>query len=100
MPPPAAMITRLASTLPPPMVAGAFIVLMVAYHFIFGAYFPLPNGLMGHDYAGTLPGFMDGYLWFHNNGFLTPPWFTPSFCAGQAFFAEPQSGFYSVPQFL
>jgi hypothetical protein len=73
---------------------------MAAYHFIFGAYFPLPTGMMGHDYAGTLPGFTDGYLWFRQNGLWTPPWFTPSFCGGQVFFADPQSGYYSIPEVL
>ena len=86
--------------MPPPAVVGAFVLLMVAYHLIFGAYYPLQNGLMGSDYSGALGAFTDGYLWFRTNGFLTPPWFTPSFCGGQAFFADPQSGFYSVPQFL
>jgi hypothetical protein len=55
---------------------------------------------MGHDYVLTLGGFLDGYLWYNNNGFFTPPWFTPSFCGGQALFADPQSAFYSLPQFL
>ena len=64
------MTNRSSELMPPPIVVGAFVLLMVAYHGIFGAYFPLPNGLMGHDYSGTLPGFMDGFLWFRNNGFL------------------------------
>jgi hypothetical protein len=81
-------------------VTAGFVLLMVAYHSIFRGYYPLPDGLMGHDYALTLTSFEDGYLWFRNNGFLVPPWFTPSFCAGQPFFADPQSIFYSVPQFL
>lgn len=78
----------------------AFLLLLLCYHKIFGSYFPLPNGLIGHDYSLALPAFLDGFLWFRNNGFLTPPWFTPSFCAGQPYFADPQSAFYSAPQFL
>lgn len=81
-------------------IAGVFCLLLLAYHLIFRDYFPLPNGRMGHDYVLTLGGLLDGYLWFRNNGFLTPPWFTPSFCGGQPFFADPQSIFYSLPQFL
>lgn len=81
-------------------VAGIFCHLLLAYHLVFRDYFPLPNGRMGHDYTLTLEGLLDGYLWFRNNGFLTPPWFTPSFCGGQPFFADPQSIFYSLPQFL
>lgn len=81
-------------------VVGVFLSLMCAYHLTFGSYFPLPNGRMGHDYALTLTQLVDGFLWYQNNGFLTPPWFTPSFCGGQAYFADPQSIFYSVPQFI
>jgi hypothetical protein len=55
---------------------------------------------MGHDFTFVLPNLLDGYLWFRNNGFFTPPWFTPSFCGGQPFFADPQSIYYSLPQFL
>jgi len=93
------MDNRNSAVMPPPIVAVAFVLLMAAYHFIFGPYFPLPNGLIGHDYSGILPIYTDGFLWFRNNGFLAPPWFTPSFCGGQAFFADPQSSFYSVAQF-
>lgn len=81
-------------------VAGVFCLLLLAYHLIFRDYFPLPNGRMGHDYVLTLGGLLDGFLWFRSNGFVTPPWFTPSFCGGQPFFADPQSIFYSLPQFL
>ena len=81
-------------------VVGVFCLLLLAYHLIFRDYFPLPNGRMGHDYVLTLGGLLDGFLWFRNNGFVTPPWFTPSFCGGQPFFADPQSIFYSLPQFL
>lgn len=54
---------------------------------------------MGHDYSLGLPGMLDGYIWFKNNG-LSPPWFSPSFCAGQPFYADPQSGYYSLIQWL
>ncbi|MFZ2267941.1 MAG: hypothetical protein WAV95_10240 [Azonexus sp.] len=81
-------------------VAGIFCLLLLAYHLIFRDFFPSTNGRMGHDYVLTLTGLLDGYIWFRNNGFITPPWFTPSFCGGQAFFADPQAGFYYLPQFL
>lgn len=83
-----------------PALIAIFVLLLGAYHGIFSGFFPLPNGLMGHDYALTLPGFLDGFLWFRNNGIFAPPWFSPSFCGGQPYFADPQSAFYSVPQFL
>ncbi len=81
-------------------VAGIFGLLLLAYHLIFREFIPLPNGRMGHDYILTLAGFLDGFLWYRHNGFVTPPWFSPSFCGGQALFADPQSAFYSIPQFL
>ena len=81
-------------------VVAVFGLLLLAYHFIFRHFFPLPNGRMGHDYILTLAGFLDGFLWYRHNGFITPPWFSPSFCGGQALFADPQSAFYSIPQFL
>ncbi len=81
-------------------VTGIFGLLLLAFHLIFRDFFPLSNGRMGHDYILTLGGFLDGFLWFNNNGFITPPWFTPSFFGGQALFADPQSAFYSIPQFL
>jgi len=61
--------------------------------------FPLPDWRIGHDYALTATSWLDGFIWFRNNG-LTPPWFSPSFCAGQPFFADPQSSYYSIPQGL
>jgi hypothetical protein len=73
---------------------------LLAFHAIFSGFFPLPGGQMGHDYALTLNGLIDGYLWFRNNGVWDAPWFTPSFCGGQPFFADPQSGYYSVTQWL
>jgi hypothetical protein len=74
--------------------------MLVAYAAICRRFFPLPNGLMGNDYAIWVPAYLDGFRWFTNNGFLSPPWFSPSFCGGQVFFADPQSAFYSLPQFL
>jgi hypothetical protein len=55
---------------------------------------------MGHDYALFLPKLLDGYLWFSTNGIFAIPWFTPSFCGGIPLFPDPQSLYYSIPQFL
>jgi hypothetical protein len=55
---------------------------------------------MGHDYALFLPKLLDGYFWFSTNGLFAIPWFTPSFCGGIPLFPDPQSIYYSVPQFL
>lgn len=74
--------------------------ILFSYHIFLSGYFPNIHGRMGHDYALTLNGLLDGYIWYRQNGLLSPPWFSPSFCAGQAFFADPQSIFYSTPQFI
>ncbi len=43
---------------------------------------------------------LDGYFWFRSNGIFEPFWFTPAFCGGQPALGAPESGFYSVAQFL
>lgn len=78
----------------------AWILLLVVFHGIFGAYFPTPRGTVGHDFGLALAAYTDGFIWFAKNGPWAVPWFTPSFCGGQPFFADPQSGYYSVPQWL
>lgn len=82
------------------IIAITFAWLITLYHLIFHHYFPLPNGNMGHDYAQFLPMLIDNYFWFMNNGVFSPPWFSPAFCGGQVNFADPQSMYYSLPQFL
>ena len=58
------------------------------------------SGALGHDYAYFLPQLLDGYFWYHNNGLLSPQWFTPSICGGVPALPNPQNTFYSVPQWL
>ncbi|MES2912122.1 MAG: hypothetical protein V4718_12075 [Pseudomonadota bacterium] len=76
-----------------------FALLLVAISSTFKVFFPLPGGLMGHDFSLQLPAWLEGHIWFANNG-LSIPWFSPSFCAGQPFFPDPQSVYYSFPQFF
>ncbi|OGR02794.1 MAG: hypothetical protein A2520_09510 [Deltaproteobacteria bacterium RIFOXYD12_FULL_53_23] len=86
---------------PPAIVtASAFFFLLLCYHLIFSRFFPNSQGRLGHDYSGILPGLLDGYFWFKNNALLDVPWFSPSFCGGQPFFADVQSYYYSIPQVL
>ncbi len=75
----------------------AWFLLLIAYHDIYGAYFPTPRGTIGHDFGLCLAGTVDGFIWFAKNGPWEVPWFTPGFCGGQPYFADPQSGYYSVP---
>jgi hypothetical protein len=80
------------------IIAGALLLLM--YHAIFHVYFPTGQGKLGHDYALFLPKLLDGYFWYHVNGLWAVPWFTPAFCGGIPLLPDPQSIYYSVPQFL
>jgi hypothetical protein len=66
-------------------------------------FLPLLNATsvpMGHDYAYVMPNLLAGYFWFHNNGLSSLPWFTPAFCGGLPFYANPQIGYLSITQFL
>jgi hypothetical protein len=63
-------------------------------------FFPNTNGLIGHDYSWFFPTLLVGHFWHRQNGWLTPPDFTPDFCGGVPFLANPQSVFFSLPQLL
>ncbi len=81
-------------------VFAAWGTLLAVYHLTYRAFFPTQRGTLGHDFGLALAGNVDGFIWFLKNGPLEVPWFTPSFCGGVPFFADPQSGYYSVPQWL
>lgn len=74
--------------------------LLLAYHWIFSAFFPAANNGIGHDYSYFLPNLLDGYYWYLNNGALSTPWFTAAFCGGVPAFPNPQNIYFSVPQWL
>jgi len=76
-----------------------FLLIIITHQFIFQKFFPSPRGLVGHDYEIFIPNFIFGKIWFQNN-FLSLPWFTPSFCCGIPFFADPQSMYYSLQQII
>lgn len=76
-----------------------YIILLASFNFIYARFFPIEGINIGHDYSFMFPAWLDGLIWFKKNG-LDIPWFSPSFCAGQPFFPDPQSTFYSVPQLI
>jgi putative flippase GtrA len=82
------------------VVACAFALLLLCYHLVFHGYFPNFQGKLGEDYSALLPALLDGYFWFKTNSLFDVPWFTPSFCGGQPYFADVQSVYYSIPQLL
>lgn len=64
------------------------------------SFFPNNQGFIGHDYSYFLPELLDGIYWHHVNGLSKVAWFTPSFGGGLPKFPNPQSLYYSAPQFL
>lgn len=76
-----------------------FIVILTFYS-IYQAYFPSIRNTIGHDYAYFLPHLLDGFFWYSNNGLSEVPWFTPSYGGGLPNFPNPQSIYYSIPQFI
>lgn len=58
------------------------------------------SGNLGSDYTYFLPRLLYGYFWFMENGAFSVPWFSPAWCGGMPFFADPQVMYYSVPQWL
>lgn len=77
-----------------------FFSLLLGLEIIYGGYFPTNLGLLGHDFSYTHPILLDGAFWFWQNGLLSIPWFTPSFCGGQPFFADTITLYYSLIQWL
>ena len=69
------------------------------HQLIFQKLFPTSRGLLGHDFQQVTNYFIFGKFWFDKN-FLSIPWFTPTICCGLPFFPDPQSMFYSIPQFI
>ena len=71
---------------------------LALYSFIFISFFI--DRELGGDYVYFLPKLLDEYIFSRNNGWLSPQWFTPSFCGGFVGLANPQSTYWSVPHFL
>lgn len=73
-----------------------------AFEYIWGGLFYSSQTHVGHDFAGSALSLLEGKFWIDSNGFwtgiLNPPWFTPAWCSGSVFYADPQSIFYSPIQ--
>jgi hypothetical protein len=61
---------------------------------------PTQEGLVGQDFTYFMPYLLAGKQWIALNGWSSIPYFTPDFCGGMPWLANPQSLFYSVPQIL
>jgi hypothetical protein len=73
---------------------------LAVFHGIFGGFFPSANGRIGHDYGYFFPQLLTGYYWYHQNGPLAVPWFTPALGGGLPYYPNPASLYYSLPQLL
>lgn len=82
----------------------AFLTSLAVFHRFLARPFYSSFEHVGHDFALSATGLLEGRFWLQSNGFVAglfnPPWFTPAWCAGSAFFADPQAGFYSPVQWL
>jgi len=76
-----------------------FLGILFFHQIIFQQFFPNSEGLLGHDYSQYIPNLIFGKIWFYKN-FLSIPWFTPSFCCGIPFYADPNTAYYSIPQII
>lgn len=78
----------------------ALLLVYAAYMTIFIRFFPNAYGGVGHDYVYWFPRMIAGAYWFMQNGWLSVPWFTPALNGGNLLFADPESIYFSFPQFL
>ena len=76
---------------------GYFSPLALVLFLLFGALQPVA-GLIGHDYYHQLARFYIGAFHFWQNGLAVPH--SAALCGGLPFFADPQSAYYSLPQFF
>jgi hypothetical protein len=90
------LVVKVKSSAPAWLLALA----VAAFHAIYRKYFINDSNMLGHDFSANVPWLMDGYLWISNNGIGPIPWVSPSFCAGQPFFADPQSTYFSLTQWV
>ncbi len=77
-----------------------FIIALFLYALLYSRYFINDDGLIGSDYSYFLPNMLSGYYWYLENGMFEIPWFTPGLCGGLPLLPNPQSIYYSIPQFL
>jgi hypothetical protein len=79
---------------------GTLAVLLVIYTLTYLVYVPNEAGEVANDYSLWIPDLLAGYFWHLNNKWFALPWFSPAQCGGVPFYADPQVGYLSVPQFL
>ena len=67
---------------------------------LFLPYMSDAKGRMAADYALHVPNLLVGLYWRLANGLGAVPWFDPAQCGGVPYHADPNVGFYALPQAL
>ena len=80
--------------------AGCIAAALAAVAWITWPLMPLAGHGFGGDWGYFLSYLLAGEQWVRLNGWLSPAYFTPAFCGGIPFLANPQSMQWSVPQLL
>lgn len=76
------------------------VVSTVAWSAMVLPFFPTRQGTLGHDMGYFLPLLIEGFAGLKQSGFLSPPAFSPAFCAGMPLYGNPQSIPYSLTGLL
>jgi hypothetical protein len=76
-----------------------FLTIFFFHQLIFQNYLII-NGKLNGDYILSVPAAIFGKIWFLKNGLFEIPYFNASTCCGIPFYADPQSAYYSLTQFL
>ncbi len=76
-----------------------FFTIFFLHQLIFQDYLIINNSLNG-DYILSVPAAVFGKIWFLKNGLFEIPHFNAATCCGIPFYADPQSAYYSLQQFL
>src|SRR5688500_1750617 len=71
---------------------------LVALHLILGPRLLGPQALIGPDFAHSLPMLLEGYLWASLRGAAHLPLFSPAWCGGVPYLADPANMHVSLPQ--
>ncbi len=78
--------------------AGLMVALLLALAAIWFPLLPNEVGKVAADNSFWMPTLLAGYYWYLHNGLFATPWFSPFQCAGIPFHADPQIGYWSLPQ--
>ena len=80
------------------LAAGLMLALLAVMAAIWFPLLPNEIGKVAADDSFWLATLLAGYYWYLHNGLLAVPWFSPFQCAGIPFHADPQIGYWSLPQ--